>query len=680
MKGNFDLINRLYGIGQRISEFLGAPKIGTHEKLRFQQDIHNQVFEYDHIASLLGYEYVDKCELGGRQHTLFVSRKSVGFVVESSPIVGGSREIQKTISELLDEIIEEGVSVQCLLFADHKINRYLKSHAKVRAQNGDLFYEIIKQRSLHFKDLKSNRIRNFRFIFSVSMPGEPSVELYKTLIEKQKRALKTFKDCSFAYAWDEDDFLTNLSAFINFNSSTIPHNRQFNPLQSISSQLPLGGKLTIKEEGIVWQDSNPIQNKTYRAVDFPNYWSLAYMNQLIGSFEKDSFRVNAPFYIHFGIHCPKQEKVEKFYSMRSSIVEKQGRSPFLCRMIPELVDEVRDVDHVRNARKKGDKFVYTQLSTGFWAPENQVSTIEQTLKSLWKMNDFKLQENKYIHLPSYLSILPLSWGEFSEDLKDLGVLRTTVSSETVNFFPIQGEWCGTSSKGMLLTGRRGQICNFNLFDGGTNYNAVVVGQSGSGKSVFMQELLMNNLGTGGKVYVIDVGGSFEKMCQVVEGQKIEFNPSEKLCLNPFTNIPTNDPEELKAYFGALKSIISTMAHPKEGASDLENALIEKAILSVWNEKGNQATITDIARFLEKQTEAKAKDLATMLTPFTKKGNYSEYFEGEANINFHNKMVLIELEQLKNMPELQSVILQIFILEINRQIFLGDKKNTHNHLH
>lgn len=76
------------------------------------------------------------------------------------------------------------------------------------------------------------------------------------------------------------------------------------------------------------------------------------MNQLIGDFEKNSFRINVPFYIQYGIHCPVQSTLEKSYSLRSSIVEKQGRSSFLCRMIPELTDEVRDVDHVRNARKK----------------------------------------------------------------------------------------------------------------------------------------------------------------------------------------------------------------------------------------------------------------------------------------------------------------------------------------
>lgn len=666
------LIDTISNFGQKLSEYFGAPKIGTDANFREKKNLRDLAFNYDNLSPFLGYQYVDTCESGGKNYTLFVNRNSAGFVLEVVPVVGGGRDLEKTVSELLDELLEEGVSIQCLLLADHKINSYLKSQAKARSKNGHLFFENIRQRALYFKDLKRNSIRNFRFIFSLSIEGRPE-DVHLKLIEKKKRALKTFSDISKVTSWDEDEFLTNISALINFNPSTITEKRTFNPLQSISSQMPMGGKLTIEEEGVVWSTKDPVTLKTFRAVDFPDYWSIFQMNGLIGDFEEDSFRINVPFYIHYGVHCPKQEGIEKTYSLRSSIVEKQGRSPFLCRMIPELAEEVSDVNHIRGLMRKGGRFIYTQLSTGFWATGVDIERAEQTIKSLWKRHEFKLQENRYIHFPSFLSMLPMSWGEFSEDLKSLGVLRTTLSSEAVNLVPIQGEWCGTPQYGMILSGRRGQLCNFNVFDGETNYNAVVVGQSGSGKSVFMQELLMNNLGTGGNVYVVDVGGSFNKMCEVVQGQKIEFDSKYNLCLNPFSNIPACESDELQTYIGGLKSIISTMAHPKEGASDLESALIESAILHVWNEKKNEASITDVADYLFSRTEQVSKDLATMLNPYTKRGNFSSYFEGKANIDFHNKMVLIELEQLKNMPDLQSVILQILILEINRKIFLGDRK-------
>src|SRR5260221_12670258 len=104
-------------------------------------------------------------------------------------------------------------------------------------------------------------------------------------------------------------------------------------------------------------------------------------------------------------------------------------------------------------------------------------------------------------------------------------LKTTLSTEAANLLPLQGEWKGTHSPGIPLVGRRGQIFTWSPFDNNEgNYNVAVAGKSGSGKSVFMQELVMSTLGQGGQVFVLDVGRSFEKIVKFLGGQYIEFTP------------------------------------------------------------------------------------------------------------------------------------------------------------
>jgi conjugal transfer ATP-binding protein TraC len=63
----------------------------------------------------------------------------------------------------------------------------------------------------------------------------------------------------------------------------------------------------------------------------------------------------------------------------------------------------------------------------------------------------------------------------------------------------------------------------------------------------------------------------------------------------------------------------------------------------------------------------------MLIPYTKEGVYGRYFEGENNINFNKPMVVIELEELKERKDLQSVVLQIFMMTITNQMLMGDRK-------
>lgn len=162
----------------------------------------------------------------------------------------------------------------------------------------------------------------------------------------------------------------------------------------------------------------------------------------------------------------------------------------------------------------------------------------------------------------------------------------------------------------------------------------------------MQDLLLSNLGTGAKVFILEVGRSFEKLCNLVQGQYIEFSKESAICLNPFSTVSTKDAEETDTSISFLKSIISCMAAPEKGTSDYENALIEKAIRYAWNTKQHKATITDVSYWLQNQGDESAKILGVMLTPYTKEGIYAKYFEGDNNVDFTSPMVLIELEELK----------------------------------
>ena len=208
----------------------------------------------------------------------------------------------------------------------------------------------------------------------------------------------------------------------------------------------------------------------------------------------------------------------------------------------------------------------------------------------------------------------MMWGEgVVSSLLHLQKLKTTLSTEAINLLPLQGEWKGTKTKSMILSGRRGQIFSWCPFDNDAgNYNVCVVGRSGSGKSVFMQELMTSTLGLGGRVFVLDVGRSFEKTCFFLEGQFIEFTPKIPLCLNPFSTIPIDNEEVTQDALSMLKSILVLMAAPSEGVDDKGAALLEQAMLETWAKYKTKSTITLISEWLLNHEDSRAKDLGQML--------------------------------------------------------------------
>ena len=67
-----------------------------------------------------------------------------------------------------------------------------------------------------------------------------------------------------------------------------------------------------------------------------------------------------------------------------------------------------------------------------------------------------------------------------------------------------------------------------------------------------------------------------------------------------------------------------------------------------------------------------ESLIDRLQRFSSIGEYKNFFYGKKEINFHSNFVVIETEELKNMGDLQAVILQIFSLMISSEIFMGDR--------
>lgn len=663
------MIETLSKIGGRIINFLNESD-ADYEDISLR-DLSQKASLYSGVpfADVLPYDAFDE-ETG-----LFIGVNSLGFAIEAAPIVGGDTASTKLIDSFFTELLDEEASIQCLLFADHRIEPMLSAWKAARGSSTEVLNKLAEKRAEMFKNSPGLSPRTFRFIFSYSVPfvtNDP--QILEKVKEKKSKFLDSLKSLTLAMAWRPENLLEFVGGLVNFSPETKMNVRKWNQNQSLASQMTTGGKISIEEDKLVWKTDKETSFKSFRVVDFPNQWAFHEMQRLIGDFFRDSLRIQTPFFFHFGVYCPKQKTVEPGFWKRAYLVDNQGKSHTLLKWIPDLQKELKEYDYVRRSLNNGSRFVWTQFSVGIWGNKDKISQHEETLKSLFRVNQFTLVENHCIHLPQFLACLPMTWGEHVNDLKNLNVLRTTITDECVNFVPIQAEWQGTATPCMLLQGRRGQLLNWNPFDNKTgNYNVVVAGRSGTGKSVFMQDLLLNALSIGAKVFVLEVGRSFEKMAEIVDGQQIEFSKESNICLNPFTHILKGDNDARDTSISFLKSIIGCMAAPTKGTTDYENAVIENAVRDSWDKKGNQATITDIANWLKSNDDPRAKTIGTMLTPYTNQGVYAKHFEGINNVNFNKPMVLIELEELKDKKDLQAVVLQLFIMAITNQAFLGDRK-------
>ena len=272
------------------------------------------------------------------------------------------------------------------------------------------------------------------------------------------------------------------------------------------------------------------------------------------------------------------------------------------------------------------------------------------------------------------------------DLAFIGKAKRTITRESQNLVPLLGDWKGHKRPGMLLYGRRGQIfpwSNFReaLLSSSTeqtqnNFNVCMAGQSGSGKSVFMQDLMATILGVGGKVFVFDYGRSFKNTCIFLGGQHIEFDIRNPISINPFLNIPTGNSKEEEATrlenLAYIRNIIQVMAAPKDGTSDYQKALLENALRKAWEVYGPLTRIDDIKEILMSSSKQAAQELGEMLSKFCTTGIYGRFFSGKSNVDLTAQLVVIETINLIDEPDLMAVLVQMMILNINQNMAKSDR--------
>ena len=677
------LFNKL---GQTLANFFGEAT--DLDSLAQGKEFSSDFLDPDYFSELLFYRLYDE------ENKIYENKSSLGFVIEVIPLLGAGEITQKEISSLIREIGDEGCSIQCLSWADYRIDRFFDLWSRPRQQKGGIYEQVARKKLEFFKHQSTQGDvppRFFRFLFSYSEPkrveqGSP-LSLNK-LREKKKKALETLNRLSHKQAFEVEplQLIELLSGMINHSKTPAYDCRlTWNKNTWLSKQLcNPGTALQINKNGILFQEADAQTFfKTYEVTDYPDQWSLGLMSELLGDFFNKSYRLPSPVYLHYGIYFPVQQKMETKLRSKAKLLDHQMKFSSLIRMFPEMPRERQEHQFVQQQLIEGEKFVETRFNCGLWADPLKHTESESILIALFQKYGFKLKENHFVHLPDFLSTLPMAWGEdapYINNLKRARAYRTTLTSETGALIPILGEWWGNSTKGMILMGRRGQIATWDPFMTEGNYNTIVIGPSGSGKSVCMQDMLFNHLAQGDRVFILDLGRSFEKLCHLLHGQHLEFSTKSRLNLNPFSLIQMEaDRETLDISLEMVSSILCTMAMPAhkidKERSDILSALVKKA----WLRKNKEATVDTVIELLGEmkyQSElmiGATESLREGLQKFSQQGPYSNYFYGSQAVDLKNDLVVIETEELKNTPDLQAVILQIFMMTISNQIFMGGRE-------
>ncbi len=635
---------------------------------------------------------------------IFVNRDSMGFMLELMPQSGADDRMAEVLVSLYANC-PPGTGIQFHLFASPHVRAQLRQYANLRvededqaekakqwgrpARNDNLFRKLARQRVGHLlqgaqQSLTAGfhyTVRDFRLMLSVAFSGDAEdLNQRDALMALRDSMASTLRSASLPNrVCDAAELINWCALFTNPDriSQTDGPDLRYDDGREIRDQIvdfdtiqdPHPNGLTL------WKENSPnvLEARFYSIKSFPERFALWQMGSLIGDLMQPALQYSAPFLLTMGVHV-LDPNVTKSVVMANHVRATQNAKSKMADVMPDVNKKLQDWTAAADAIDIGGSLVslYHQLAI-FSSPEKAASAHE-TANAIWRGRGFQLNADAYMHRQALLASLPMTLTEkFHKDLAKMRRVTRKTMANAIHMAPLIAEWRGTRTPALVFGGRRGQLMTLDIFDNDLgNYNFAIIGAPGSGKSVLMNEMAWSYRAIGAKVWMLDLGRSFEKLCRKAKGTYIEFRPDVDICLNPFTHIT-----DINEDIDMLVPGISKMASMQHVLEEVQYKAISAMVLKLFRQYGNDLRITALRDAFKTGTleelgvvnDQRIMDLAIMLNPYARGGQYERFFEGRNNVDFSNDFIVIENEELKRRPDLHAVVNILLLHQITGEMYL-----------
>ena len=650
---------------------------------RAEPDVSPATIHLDMFSSWIPYRAFDEAT------GIFHNRASLGFALVLPPLVGADERVADILTQLFSDGLP-GAHVQVLSWSSPRIAPKIGAWFLPRYEAGPTYVQMARHRTSLFlegvwdslsKDAPFH-LCNHRVVLSVSLPTSSSTtkEQLVSLRESYVGALRSIDlPCETMTPTMLMALVDDLTSPTTASEDDPASYSEFDPIgeQCVRRDIEIeveADRLRLRTEryrpvgfredqtseiGEVYPDTFDIRHFGVR--NFPQRWHPWECARLIGDLFTDKLRMPCPAATMLCLVYPDEEAARAkagFKFMRTtSLADSKG-----SRYLPNLRESSAEWRYVQDQLADGRKLVQVFYGVTLYSPMGEGDQNERTLKSIYRSAGWDLSDERYLQIQGLLAALPMTLGDgLGADMARLKRFRTMLSSTVANIAPFQGEYLGGPIPHLMLVGRRGQPFFWSPFENGAgNHNVAIMGKSGSGKSVLLQELCAALCGAGAKVVVIDDGRSFMNSCRLQGGKFVEFTMAAGFCLNPFSMIDAERVKENEDYkldcLAMLKAIVGQMARFIDRLSDTERGLIDAAVNTVWETCGTAGSIDRVVEALKETKNREARNLALAMAPFTAGGTYGGFFQGEATLQLDADFTVFELSDLSSREELRAVVL------------------------
>lgn len=364
------------------------------------------------------------------------------------------------------------------------------------------------------------------------------------------------------------------------------------------------------------------------------------------------------------IRVPDQQKEMENLQTQRRVAFSMSRGKQSGVSAIESEAKLQDIETlISDLVSQGEKVFHVSLSV-ILKSESEEALIEQVSAVLSKIRELSGAEGMEESLAAFDIFVEAS----IPNARGPERAKRMKTSNLADLLPVFGPWHGFEVPRILLRNRKWGLVPMDPFASSlSNYNQIVAGGSGSGKSFLTNILLLQTLKENPKIFIVDIGGSYKKLCDNLSGQYIPFSLGSTLSINPFDLLPGETvPDNAKIKFLVGLVEMMTREDGEERVGRLERAEIEEAIQKVYLEQ-KSPRLSHLRAVLLDHKDPEIKRFGKILFPWCGDSPFGQMIDRLTSVSLEKSLVCFDLKGLETHPDLQAVCLYLITDYVWREV-------------
>ncbi len=252
--------------------------------------------------------------------------------------------------------------------------------------------------------------------------------------------------------------------------------------------------------------------------------------------------------------------------------------------------------------------------------------------------------------------------------KDMHRMHVYSTSQAVCLIPLSGH--PERSKEPItvpLEAANSAPFNYNPLDYSrlSNYNCLIAGTAGTGKSFAGGSIIMSMQALNARVIGIDLGGSYMSLCESLNGNYVTMNPdSTNMTINPLSISGT----KLQASEKILITRFLEKAVKSAGVEFEKNeaSFVDEVLNQLFDERdGKLCTLSNLREALTRYGKPETTKMAESLGQWCGSGQYGGLYDGASKVDFDKPFTVFDLALVKDNPDIAPLTIMSIMSNVYR---------------